>query len=398
MKYWRGYLVAAVFAGITYFLNRIAEQFPTLVDMIYPYITRMVQNYLVEWSGSAQFLVWQVLVVAMIAVALATVVLMVILKWNPIQWFGWVVAAVSMVFMLHTGLYGLNNYASPLAEDIRLQTGGYTAEELADATRYYRDKANALAARMDRDGSGDLVFSSFEELAAQAGEGFDVLVYERSYSVFAGSTAPVKELGWADFFTSSGITGITVGITGEAAVNPQIPAVELPYTMCHEMAHRMSIVNERDANFTGFLASRFNSSPEFQYSGYFMAYRHCLNALRSVGTSSANEAAKEIYAGMNASLRHDMQAYNNLYAEARDEKAEAVVTNVNDTVIKATGNEEGVDSYDDVGDLLVNWYIQEVVLPTQVVEEVVFDPLDETQVDLTGIVNAKPRTEASGDE
>ena len=124
MKYWRGYLVAAVFAGITYFLNRIAEQFPTLVDMIYPYITRMVQNYLVEWSGSAQFLVWQVLVVAMIAVALATVVLMVILKWNPIQWFGWVVAAVSMVFMLHTGLYGLNNYASPLAEDIRLQPGG----------------------------------------------------------------------------------------------------------------------------------------------------------------------------------------------------------------------------------------------------------------------------------
>ena len=378
MKYWRGYVTAAIFAAITWALTQLAKRFDDLVDMIYPYVTRTLQNMLVEWSGSVDFLVWQVLLVAVLAVVLTTVVLMVILKWNPFQWFGWVLAGCSLFFLLHTVLYGLNNYASPLAEDLRLETGGYTASELTDATRYYRDKANALATRMDRDENGDLVYPAFGELAEQAADGFDYLVYKRSFPVFAGSTLPVKELGWANFFTSTGITGITVGITGEAAVNPQIPVVELPYTICHEMAHRMSIVNERDANFTGFLASRYNSSPEFQYSGYFMAYRHCLNALRSVGTSSTNEAAKEIYAGMNEDLRHDMQAYNDLYAEAENEKATEVVTNVNDTVIKASGNDAGVESYDDVSDLLVSWYIQEIILPTQVEEEV-----------LTGNVNAR---------
>ena len=43
-----------------------------------------------------------------------------------------------------------------------------------------------------------------------------------------------------------------------------------------------------------------------------------------------------------------------------------------------------------VADLLVSWHIQEIVLPQQVTQEVaVFDPLDESQVDLSGIVNAK---------
>ena len=389
MKYWRGYLTAAIFAAITWALTEMAKRFDDLVDMIYPYVTRMVQNMLVEWSSGADYLVWQVLAIAIVAVLLASIVLMVVLKWNPFQWFGWVLAAASFLFLLHTGLYGLNNYASPLAEDLRLKNGGYTVTELADATRYYRDKANALAAAMNRDENGDLEFSSFEDMAEQAGDGFHYLVHERSFPVFAGSAAPVKKLGWAKFFTSAGITGVTMGITGEAAVNPNIPVVEIPYTMCHEMAHRMSIVNERDANFSGFLASRFNSSPEFQYSGYFMAYRHCLNALRAVGTSSANQAATGIREGANDFLRHDMQAYNELYTETRNDTADAVVTSVNDSMIKATGNASGVESYDEVAGLLVSWYVQEIILPTQVVEEVVFDPLDESQVDLTGNVNAR---------
>lgn len=395
MKYWRGYLTAAIFAAITWAVTQMAEKYATLVDMIYPYVSRMLQNLLVEWSSGVAFCLWQVIAVALVAVILATVVLMVVLKWNPIQWFGWILAGASCLFMFHTLLYGLNNYASPLADDIRLETSGYTAAELADATQYYRDQANALADTMARDENGDLVYPSFQELAEQAGDGFHALVYDRSFSVFAGSTEPVKELGWADFYSSSGITGVTMGLTGEAAVNPQIPVVLQPFTMCHEMAHRMSITNERDANFSGFLACRFNPSPEFQYSAYFMAYRYCYNALVSLGTSSANAAAAEISSGVVENMRHDLQSYDAFFSSRKSESATKVVTSANDTLIKASGDEQGVASYNDVSDLLVSWYIQEIVLPNQVVEDVQFNPLDESQVDLSGIVNARQPEEGN---
>ena len=42
----------------------------------------------------------------------------------------------------------------------------------------------------------------------------------------------------------------------------------------------------------------------------------------------------------------------------------------------------------DVTGLLVSWHIQNYVLPLQQEEEVLFDPLDETPVDLSGLVNA----------
>ena len=388
MKYWRGYLTAAIFAAITWALTQLGEKFSTLVDMVYPYVTRTLMNYLNTWSDGVDVLLWQVFALFLGVLLIVSIVLMIIWKWNPIQWFGWVAAVAFGLFMLHTVVYGLNTYASPLAEDMRMDTGKYTITELSDAVTYYRDQANALAKKMDRDENGDLVYSDFETLAEQAGEGFDYLVYERSYPIFAGSTSPVKKLGWADMYTSMGITGFTMGLTGEAAVNPQIPVVAQPFTMCHEMAHRMSIVVERDANFTGFLASRFNSSKEFQYSAYFMAYRYTLSTLKSVGTSASNALVDKITSGENDQLVHDLEAYDAFFLSHRNEKATKVADTANDTYLKTSGDEAGIQSYGNVGDLLVNWYIQEIVLPTQVEEDVKFDPYDETQVDLRGIVNA----------
>ncbi len=121
---------------------------------------------------------------------------------------------------------------------MRLDVGSYNLEELTEATEYYRDKANALALQVNRDGSGNVgPFADFDALAGKAGEGFQTLTYDYFYPIFAGSTLPVKKLGWADMYSSMGITGVTFGLTGEACVNPQIPGVSLPFTMCHEMAH-----------------------------------------------------------------------------------------------------------------------------------------------------------------
>ena len=391
MKYWRGYLIAAILALITWATTKMADKFTKLVDMFYPYVTRTIQGFLTEWSGGVGFLVWQGIVVRLVVLLLTTVVLMIVFRWNFIQWLGWVLTAVAAIWLLHTGIYGLNYYAGPLATDIRLEVTEYTLEELEDATIYYRDKANELAAKLPRDGSGNPIFSSFEELAKQAGQGFETLTYDYSYSVFAGDTSPVKKLGWADMYTSMGITGVTMPLTGEAAVNPQIPDVGLPFTMCHEMAHRMCIAIERDANFAAYLACSVNESVEFQYSAYFMAYRYCFNALAAVNDTEASTAAARINAGVNQQFRHDLQQYSKFFADHHDEKATKIADKANDTYIKTSGDEKGIQSYGEVCDLLVSLYIKDVVLPARKQEaSSTFDPYDEDQVDLSGIVGALP--------
>ena len=392
MKYWRGYLVAAILGVITWALTQFAAKFTVLVDMVYPYLTRTIQTFLATWSGGVDFCLWQVGVVVLAILLLATIVLMIIFRWNFVQWLGWVLAAAVSIGFLHTGLYGLNYYAGPLADDVRLTVYQYTVEDLQEATLYYRDKANALALEVPRGEDGSLNFGSFEELAQQAGNGYENLTYKESYPVFAGSTEPVKKLGWADMYTSMGILGVTMGITGEAAVNPQIPALGLPFTMCHEMAHRMCIAVERDANFAAFLACRANDSVIFQYSGYFMAYRHCYNALAAINDVNASVAAARINSGVNALFAGDMLVYDRFFAENQDKSATNFASTVNDTYLRTSGDDAGVGSYGEVCDLLTNLFIKEILMPNQVQDaEGAFDPYDEGQVDLSGIVGALPR-------
>jgi len=389
LKYLWGYITAAIFGAIAWALNQFGAQFTTLVDMVYPYVIRTVQTFLAEWSSGVDFLVWQVLLVALIVIVLAGLTAVLAMKKNIIPWAGWSLALVCFVYLLQTLVYGLNYHAGDLADDIRLQVSQYNLNELVEATTYYRDRANILSEQVERDGEGNVVFDDFETLALKAGEGFQVLTYEHSYPVFAGSTLPVKKLGWADMYTSMGITGFTCGITGEAAVNPQIPAIALPFTMCHEMAHRMCIATERDANFAAFLAGSFHPDIQFEYSAYFMAYRYCYNALASVNSLDSANAIGRITEGIGSRLQNDLVRYDTFFSSHRDASATKLADNVNDTYLKISGDENGIHSYGQVCDLLVNWHIDQVVIPSLTIEQSPFDPYDESQVDLSGIVNAR---------
>ena len=385
MKYWFGYLTAAIIGAITWVLMQFGQQFSTLVDMVYPYVIRTLQDILAGWSGTVDFLLWQLLAVALAVVVLASLVAVLATKKSVIAWGGWVLSACALVYLLHTAVWGLNYYAGPLSEDLRMEVSQYTIDELAEATEYYRDRANILSQQVKRDGNGNVAYPEFEKMADRAYMGFQRLVYDRSYPVFAGSTLPVKKLGWADMYTSMGITGVTFGMTGEAAVNPQIPQVLLPFTMAHEMAHRMCIASERDANFAAFLACSVHPDVEFEYSAYFMAFRYCYNALASVKTVSAAEYTASLREGIGDLLRRDVNAYANFFEKNQDAAATELANTANDTYLKSSGEKSGIKSYNEVCDLLVNWHIQEVVLPSITVEESPFDPYDETQVDITDI-------------
>ncbi len=375
MKYWRGYLVAAIFAMITFGLVQFAQSHWELVDMVYPYVTRLIQNYLAQWSSGIDFCLWQLLLVAGVVLAVASVVLMVLFKWNPIQWFGWIMAAISMVSFLNTAVYGLNDQAGPLAQDVQLEIYDYTLSEMTEAAEFYLEKANELSGQVPRNADGTLNYGTVEELAAKAGEGFEVQTYDRYRPIFAGSTIPVKTLSWPGLFTGQGITGITFGLTGESAVNPETPAVAMPLVICREMAKRMCITDDQDAIFAAIMACDANSSPEFRYAAYFMAYRYCYLAISEIQTPVSQSAAAKLQQKESYHLANDLAVYNASFA-------------ANEYPYVAGSDDAGAP-HCSVTDMLVSWHIQEYILPALEEEKVIFDPMDENQVDLSGLPNVE---------
>ena len=389
MKYWRGYLTAAILAAFTWVLIQMGQRYTTLVDMVYPYVSRSVQSFLTAWTGGVDFLVWQTAAIFLVILLIATLVLVFIFRARVIRWLGWALAAVAAVVLLHTGIYGLNQYAGPIEDDLRLDMKDYTQSELEAATVFYRDMANALAPQL-RDENDDHKLSDFETLAALTGDGFRKLARERSFSIFGGDYTPVKKLGWAGLYTAQGKTGVTVALTGESAVNPDIPGYALPFAMAHEMAHRLCIAREDEADFSAFLACAENESIEYQYSGYFMAFRICRAALFSVD----EEAVYAIDDGVCAELYQDLNELGDFFLQQRNESLTRLVTTVTDTYEEATADE--TVRHSSACDYLVNWHIDQYV-EEDIIEQK-FDPFDETQVDLSGLVNYKPReTEGEGE-
>lgn len=384
MKYWIGYLVAAVFGAISWAIFQFAEAHRVLVDMVYPYMSRMVVTTLSQWNAGGGC-VWQTVLIWLIIIAVVTIILMIIFKWNFFQWLGWALSAVACIFMLDTVLYGLNAYTSPLADDMSLTITDYTVSELNEAAVYFRDQANELAKEVSRDKNGDPDFGTFEDMAIQAADGYKALTYEDAISVFAGSTVPVKKQTW---LTKKGDSGVTVALTGEAAVNPKVPAAALPFAMCKEMAHRMCIYSDQDAIFAAFLAGSRNESADFRYSAYLMAYYYCYEALSSIPTSTAKACASQTHSGVNQLMRNDLEDCEKFYGKTEASKKQ---THNIRTSGDATTEEASLitfSEYSSAADLFASWYIQEYILPLHVEEETPFDPYDPTQVDLTGIVNA----------
>lgn len=381
MKYWRGYLVAAIVAAISWALIQFAQAHTVLVDMIYPYVTRLIISSMADWTSGFSFCLFQVLVMGLIAGGIASIVLMIVLKWNPIQWLGWIMAVISCISFMNTAVYGLNAYASPLADDMRMEIVDFTVSELNEATAYFRDQANAMASQVQRNEKGEPDFGSFEELSAVAGEGFTDLTYEQAISVFAGSTAPVKKLSFSIFYGGTG--SVNAPLTGEAAVNPNVPSAALPFTMCKAIAQRMSIYDDGDAEFAAFMACLSNENPAFQYSAYMVAYRQCYMALSSLPTTTAQNCAAQTDAGVNAQLRQDLNAYNKFFGKQTGKVTVRTTAATLPTEADPTAPAEVVfTEYAGVADLLASWYMEKFVIPLYVEEEEPFNPLDPAQVGL----------------
>lgn len=401
MKYWRGYLVAAILGFFTWSLMEFAKSNVELVDMFYPYTTRMIQNTLAQWSGTVDVLLWQVLLVLLVVLFMATLILMVMFRWNPIQWAGWILAVASVISLLHTGIYGLNDYAGPMANDIKLNVSEYTIAELRQAAEFYLEQANTLSGTVARDSEGNVKPMELEEMTQQATTGFQKLTYEQHIPIFYGTTIatddywgnwealPIKTLGWEDYFTSIGVTSIYMPITGEIALNTRVPAVAQPFILCTDMAKRLCIAVEGDAQFAAYMACKANEDKLFQYSAAMMAYRSCREALRSLPGNTAAAALEAVESKESRSLRNDLTAYSQFFIENADpenlqrlEDLQIFMEDADYQFRDLFGVEPDNRNPAEFHDLLVNWHIQYVILPTKEPEEEEFrfDPFFEDYI------------------
>ncbi len=252
--------------------------------------------------------------------------------WGAICWL-WGVQYYADGFQVQSGIY---------AEEVAL-------EDLDAVTQFFADRLAETADQVARDEDGFFAVPR-EDILQESTQVYRVVSEQFPFLSFQDQ--PPKAIHFSSLMSMLDFTGVYCPLTGECNVNVDSPAVFLPATVAHELAHQRGIASEQECNFISILASATCGLPDYAYSGWLLGYVHLGNALYSAD----RDRWQEIYAGLPDAVRADLLHNNAYWAQYEDAPAKKVANKVYDGLLKTYGDKNGMRSYGTVVDLLVVYY------------------------------------------
>ncbi|MBQ9119719.1 MAG: DUF3810 domain-containing protein [Lachnospiraceae bacterium] len=260
-----------------------------------------------------------------------------------------------VVFLLFIGC-SINYYRYTLAEHLELTIEPASGEELYELVVSLAQETSEVREQLtdceNEAGVYELSFST-KELGKKAVSAFKNLAEE--HSIFAGYYPQPKRIIFSRAMSETQLTGIFCPFTMEANVNIDVPDYSIGSTMCHELAHLNGFIREDEANYISYLAACASEDIELQYSGLMEALILSGNALYR---KDADLYAKARGYYSEAVLR-DLRDNSEYWKQYEDTVISNTTEKINDTYLKANHQEDGVQSYGRMVDLLLAAYKKE---------------------------------------
>lgn len=256
-------------------------------------------------------------------------------------------ATLYICFLTFWGL----NYNRPrfnITYDIPIHT--YSNTDLGDLYAHLLKLASQTRRTLPETQEGLMTtYGGHQEIFERAQLGFDVA--KKDFPSLSGRYGSAKPILASHALNYTGITGIYSPFTGEPNVNIAVPAVTLPSTTCHEMAHQRGYGFENECNFIAYITCMAHPDADFQYSGLIMAISYISNALASVDF----ELLRTLNDTMDVKVYQDLAAINAFWDQYKGE-VKNVSEEINDTYLKSNGVTDGTASYGEMVELLLAFH------------------------------------------
>lgn len=217
------------------------------------------------------------------------------------RFFVWTLLSVGLIMMLNCFLlYHVTPFADKYlstgepaqqnmaeAQENSAWTQEYSADEFLRLRNKVAARCNELSAQVERDAEGCIVYPGS---VSQTGEPLDMRDKAREemrrlgsrYPQLAGFYPRPKPLLTSDFMCQQYTLGWYFPFSMEANYNDVAYVMNLPATMCHELAHLKGFIYEDEANFIGYLACVESDDIYFEYSGYLSVLGYLERDLKEI--------------------------------------------------------------------------------------------------------------------
>lgn len=273
--------------------------------------------------------------------------------WSGISWI------VVIVFLIQTLNCFILYHASTMEEQYFEAAEDYGFEELSSLREDMVKKLNSLSTRFERDKKGEIIYKG--DLYQKCIESMQKL--GKKYSNLSGYYPTPKKIYFSDFMSQQYLSGIYFPFTLEANYNTSMYITNMPFTICHELAHLKGYIYEDEANFIAFMACIEADEPFLQYSGY-------LNVLNYVSTdykNSANEKAWNSRTLISKQVASDLVFLTdetwdriNKSSPFSTDTVETISNHVINSSLRLNGVTDGIKSYHRVVRLLIYYYSRRI--------------------------------------
>lgn len=265
----------------------------------------------------------------------------------------WILLTVFVLMTLNSAiLYHTSGFGEKYLEAAAAE---YGLEELEALRNFVVEQCNTLCCRIPRNEDGSISYGGDMAEAARAA----MRELGMTYSGLDGFYPAPKPLRCSDFLSRRYIAGCFYPFSMEANYNDVMYVMNIPSTMCHELAHLKGFIREDEANLIGYLACVGSEDIYFRYSGY-------LSVLYYIDRDFSQAAGYERYLAAAPILPqvHEDNVFLTERERARVEETspvgaevvEAVSDQLSDVGLRLNGVPEGRLSYSKVVGLLLRYY------------------------------------------
>ncbi len=344
-------LILTALLPVQIILIQILSGYPKVIEKIYSqYIFQKIALTEELIFGSLPFSVGDILYLAFAILLIRWLLIRIKSKFIQIKsWSLQVFSTLSVFYFLFHFLWGMNYYRIPLNEKLTLDRE-YKYEDLLSLTDFIILKSNQLQKQLSTDKNTAVDFNfSLKEINTLNNYSFDLMRFKsRKLKLNSKSSLfsfPLSYMGFSGYLNP---------LTNEAHLNTRLPNFKFPTLAAHEMAHQIGYAKENEANFIAVLATINHPNLHFKYAGYTFALQYLLQDIAQKDQNKAKELAEKLHPGVRKNYK-EVQVFWKKHENPFEPAFKIFYKNF----LKVNNQPEGMQSYNYVVGLLVNYYKRE---------------------------------------
>jgi hypothetical protein len=151
-----------------------------------------------------------------------------------------------------------------------------------------------------------------------------------------------KTISLSALFAAATISGYYGPFFSEVHLNGYLLPLDYPMVLAHEMAHRLGVSSEAEANFYAWLICSQSDDKRLAYSANLYLLKYFVYECHN------HEGFRELVKEIRYEVRHDFYKSHYHWMALMNRKVELVATKVNDAYLKSNNVEEGIEDYEGV--------------------------------------------------